>query len=356
MAEASPTADPLAIVSDAMRPPDPGVRSLAAEARNRIAARERQGAADSVPRPADRPVPRPAPPRPLPSPSKESPAEIRLADGRRLRATIGPAPALRRDLDELGRAAAANERAAHSALDAQASQLELLRRSQAELAQKVDALQQQVDRTVLGLFDGFSGLEQRVETSTTRSRALAARQAEELRALTASSHLDKVSAVVNGLQSAAYGQSGSPFAPNNVALAANQLFWSFLEPLLKSFGIVSGAAPSVVTWLAPLGTLLTGQLVLADRQHVRFLSGASTFAGKSLVTVSLHDRVASGFRAELERRDDLAVTVTPVTPTSSTFRGVVRNGVLIITRVSSGEAVVPVARVAWVIDLGPDIG
>lgn len=339
MADTASSPGLAATVLDSVAAPGTSARSLLTDLRKRALERARRSATGAqVPATAPTAVlPRPAPPAPLP-----------------------PLPP---DLAALGRVSAANDRAAHAALAAQADALETLRRRHDELAQKVDMLQQQADRMLTGLLDGLSGLETaaaRSQSAATQARALAVRQGEELRSLALATQIDKVSAVVNGAQAAAYGQSGDPLAFNNLVLAGNQLFWSFLEPFLRSFGIVNGTAPSVVTWLAPLGTLLTGQLALSDRQHQRFLSGVATFGATNRVDVSLHDRVAPGFRDELERRTDLAVSLTPVGPTAGTLRGEVRDGVLRILR--SGDGAVaglpagPGARVAWMVDLGDDVG
>jgi hypothetical protein len=173
-----------------------------------------------------------------------------------------------------------------------------------------------------------------------------------------------VTAVVSSTQAAAYGERGSLLATNNLLLAGNQLFWILIDPLLRSLGISGGASPSFLTWLAPLGTLATGHLVLGNRQHVRFISGVAAFEGKTPVVLEpLRSRIADGLWPEFRRRTDVPVTVTWLDPIlGADLLAVVREGVLAIVIVRYDDHSLahpvpfPATRVAWMVDTGVDVG
>ena len=151
------------------------------------------------------------------------------------------------------------------------------------------------------------------------------------------------------------------------------------DPALRRLGLISGTAPSIVTWLAPVGSLLTGQAVLANQQHVRFISGVSTVTPPTVTLEVLRGRIAGGFYEEFRRRTDIAVTAVVLdqaqfVPFASVRDGVLRVGVnpippppVVPSPLSGGgggpfvlSISVPPApqpapqtvRVAWVVDTG----
>jgi hypothetical protein len=166
------------------------------------------------------------------------------------------------------------------------------------------------------------------------------------------------------MQSAAFGEKGSLLNTNNLLLAANQLLWTFIEPILRTAGFDLGPSPSVLTWLSPVGTLVTGQVVLGDRQHVRFISGVTTFDGTtSSVTEPLKKRLASSFFKEFKRRTDVPVTAVALDESLSgfTIAASVSNGDLTIQLLDAGGGDLDLllaqpGRVAWMVDTGVDGG
>jgi hypothetical protein len=216
--------------------------------------------------------------------------------------------------------------------------IEELRRSQEELARKVAALEDRSALAVKGLLDNLRGL---------KSQALG-------------SSVQQVNSVVNSTQAAAYGQRGSVFATNNLLLAGNQLLWTIMDPLLRAVGVSPSAAGTVAV-LAPVGSLITGHIALGNRQHVRFITGVANFPRRQdvLVVESLRNRVADSFWPAFQQRRDVPVAVVRLPPVDGgdgdgfISEARVRNGVLII-RVDKDDD--PAMRVAWTIDLGPDIG
>jgi hypothetical protein len=266
---------------------------------------------------------------------------------------LSPAVARRRDL---------------SALERQGAAIESLKRSHEDLAQKVDALQEQADRALPRLLDGLTAFEQRLQALKSQGRALlthgraattlSARQDRKVRALAQAARLQQVTAVVSATQAAAYGEKGRLLSTNNLLLAGNQLLWIFIDPLLRTLGIPSGPSPSLATWLAPVGVLVTGHLALGNRQHVRFLSGVATFDGSSPVFLEpLRSRIADSLWPEFQRRTDVPVTTTPLHPAPAVrFAAAVRQGVLMIVMVPIDEIPIPTGRVAWMVDTGVDVG
>src|SRR5262249_38211025 len=93
------------------------------------------GKASESPRPKSA-----AAPQAIPRLSPDWPLEIRLQNGRTVRATLTPAVARRRDLAALGRVSAANDRQTLAAIRHQSGALETLRRSHEELSKKVTVL------------------------------------------------------------------------------------------------------------------------------------------------------------------------------------------------------------------------
>jgi hypothetical protein len=243
-----------------------------------------------------------------------------------------------------------------------------LKRSHAELAQRVAALETKVNRSIAGLLERID----RYERTLRDGRTTMVRQQRELRTLASTARIQQVTSAVNSAQTAAYGERGSVLVTNNLLLAGNQLFWVFLDPVLRSFGVPLGPSPSVLSWLAPLGSLATGGAVLGNRQHARFISGISTFNGTTFVVQeSLQDRMAASLWPEFQRRTDVPVTTAILDPFSEpiTAAASVRNGVLRIEIVPVGVTAFPLVigsplsppgapkgRIAWMVDTGVDAG
>jgi hypothetical protein len=242
--------------------------------------------------------------------------------------------------------AAANARQLSATIERQRQKLQQLQRSHDDLAQKVEALEKR-SKSLSGVLDQLKDLPQ--QRLALQSHVQAAR-------------MQQVSGVVSNVQAAAFGEKGSVFTRNNLLLAGNQLFWVFLDPVLRRFGVISGTAPSIVTWLAPVGSLLTGQLALANQQHVRFISGVSTVTEGTVTVEVLRARIADGFYEEFQRRTDIAVTAATLDEAPFVAFGSVRQGVLRlgVTRteieVFSPPAPPKPVRVAWIVDTGVGSG
>jgi hypothetical protein len=221
--------------------------------------------------------PQAAQPLRAPPPAAAGPVSLRMPSGKVVRVTISPSVARRSDLTALARVTDANHRLAFAAIERQRRAVEDLARAQRELAAQLAELQEQSDAALTGLLKGLANLRQEaaaaaqvqgqaVVAARRGASAAARQQARVLRDQSTTATLDKLTAAVSSMQTAAFGDKGQLFSTNNLLLGANQLVWSFIDPLLKGVGLWEGSAPSPLAYLAPVGTLATGQAVLAGRQ------------------------------------------------------------------------------------------
>ena len=241
--------------------------------------------------------------------------------------------------------------------------------AQSDLAAKVAELEERVDNAVVGMLDNLDGLRKKLkltdrlgqETRALQTKASVGMASQQkatqaaLRGQAQAAQLQSIHGAIGAMQVAAYGEPGQVFSTNNLLLAGNQAFWGMAESLAKSLGFAeSGPAPGLLAWLAPLGSLATGHLVLGRKQHVRFVSGVASFsASSSRFELSLVDRIAPASRDAFARSTDMPVAVTPL----DGFNGgvslaIVRNGILIITVTRSTTTGAGPGRLAWMVDVG----
>jgi hypothetical protein len=323
---------------------------------------------------------------------REPSSEIQrtLRNGRRVRGSSAPDVARRSELASIARVNAENHRRSLDALRRQRHAIRRLTRSHAELSEKVTHLEKRTEQAVVSITQGLIGLDRRVTQATRSSvvtataegspappRALPIREAQrlqhlqqmrEVKALAFRAQIQNVTNVVNSAQMAAFGEKGSVFATNNLILAGNQLFWSLLEPVLRGFGALDAATGTVVAALAPLGTLVTGQLALGERQHVRVISGVTTFTRlPQVISESLRGRVAEGLWPTFRKRTDVPVTVNVVGVAAATLTAlaIVDQGTLHIGLFRNRDvglaaggpiALNPPVQVAWTVDTGVGSG
>jgi hypothetical protein len=387
MSDSVPIGDLAAAVSGVLRGERTSLHDLASAARERAENRLRDRVVPSVdqqdspalPAPVEQPMPRPGPARPT---------HLRLPDGRRVRVVLTPELARRRDLSAVARVSAGNDRRAFDALRRHRLAIDRLNRSQADLAGKLETLQDQADLTLAGVVQGFAGLERRARSATIQRQAIATMpltgrtrpasqappaatsvrrlpqvrrlpKALDVRGLVIRTQVQSVTNVVNSAQAAAYGQRGSVFATNNLLVAGNQLFWTLLDPVLQRIGVLDAASATMVAAVAPLGALLTGEIVLADRQHVRFITGIASFDGTTtLIVESLRGNVSEQLWPTFQRRTDVPITaqVLDRAPNlQNVFARVASGAVRIQITVKDLEGDIPVVRIAWTVDTGADV-
>jgi hypothetical protein len=218
-----------------------------------------------------------------------------------------------------------------------------LQRSHEDLTSRVETLEKR-SKNLLGVLDTLKDFPA---------------QQQQIQSYIESAKIQQITNVVGNLQTAAFGDSGSIFTTNNLLLAGNQLFWILLDPLLRRFGVISGSSPSIITWLAPIGSVITGQLTLANRQHVRFVSGVSLVRPGGSTLEVLRSRIADGSWEDFQRRTDVPATAVVLDRPNQRASAEVNDGVLRLAVVSGGATDILLAtgvkapvRVAWMIDTG----
>lgn len=211
--------------------------------------------------------------------------------------------------------------------------LEQLRESHEQLARKVAELEERTNLAMNGLLENLKGLQL---------------QAFE-------SQIQQVTSVINAVQATAYGDRGGILTTNNLLLAGNQLFWIMLDPLLRQLGLTRDSEPSAAVVLTPAGTLVTGHLLLGNRQHVRFISGVTRLRpGQDVSFETLRNRIGADLWPEFQSRSDIPVQARVLAPPDALVMSAsVRDGVLRIVVEKGGNQS---ARVAWLIDTGATVG
>jgi len=321
--------------------------------------------ASSAPSTSERAAPTGAAPaaRRVPQPRPDGDVDLRLRNGRRVRARIAPAVARRDDLAAVAKAAGENDRKAAGALRRHRAAITNLRRSHAELTKKVEELERRAN-LLGGLAPGMPSLEERVR---------------DLQALSVKTQIQSAGTVLNSLQASAYGDKGSLLTTNNMLIAGNQLFWTLLDPVLRATGAVNTGMATVIGAAAPIASLFTGEILVGNRQQARFISGVTTFTAPGTRTEILV--VAEHLRESFRARTDLPVTVSaldqmivPFSLTGRVVEGVLEIQLLLATpapppaprgtliflstippQVPPPPPFTPV-RVAWTVDLGEDFG
>jgi hypothetical protein len=356
--EPSPTDDLLKILSQSARGDDQQVRELVERTGRRIknlavdevkaTLKRLPGGAAQAQAPAMPPRPAPVP---LPNPPLGSvpPVAIKLANGRTVRVASAGAAARRDDLAAVARVAAQNSQTAFASLNRHERAICALEACLKSLEERVRALEDQNDKVLFSLLDGMAGLTQKIQdvklsaeralASETRSlRSMVSEQGKtlgsQLRSQALSAQLQKVTDAATSLQVAAFGQPGKLFSTDNLLIAGNQLFWGAIDPLLRLIGAWKGGGPSPFAVLAPVGSLVTSQGLLGNRQHVRFISGLETFDGTArTVSISLQDRIAPNLFSTFRQRTDVPVTLLAVDGTVPRTTARVVGGVLIFTAI-----------------------
>ena len=313
--------------------------------------------------------------RPLPAQQRGREVVIRLSNGRRARAVIAPEVARRSDVAAIARASADNHRRGFKALRRQSREIERLREVQQAMKEKVEALQNQSDQALIGLARDIAGLDRAVGAAaaqattvvaTTTSRA--ARQIGDAKTAALRAQFKNVTNVVHTVQATAFGDKGRLFSTNNLLLAGNQLFWSLFDTVLERLGVLNATSATFMAALAPIGSLATGQVLLGERPHVRYISGTTEFNNlNEVVSISLRDQVGEHLWPEFRNRTDVPVIAafTGVSTVLSTVRffavlSLVDQGTLKVAvigrRFEEGSFQIFPIHVAWTVDTGADVG
>ena len=119
-------------------------------------------------------------------------------------------------------ATSADHRQLLDTIERQRKALRQLRESHEDLTKKVEALEKRT-KSLLGVFDQLNALPE---------------QRQALESQVSSARIQQVAGVIGNVQAAAFGDAGSIFTRNNLFLAGNQLFWIFLDPVLRRLGMI----------------------------------------------------------------------------------------------------------------------
>ena len=216
-----------------------------------------------------------SPPQRLPPVAPPGAVEIKRPDGRKTRFVV----ARHQDMLALMRVNEANTERAFDAIAHNGRAIDQLAASQGELADRLTKLQANGDLALLrGLIKGLADLKHRMERgkrlqdralaahkrSVQKQRAHQARQARALESQTRIAQVQKLHEAAASIQSVALARRDDLLTAENLQLAANQLFWSFAPEIFEALGFTESGATSPLAWLAPLGNLITGAVIIAN--------------------------------------------------------------------------------------------
>jgi len=199
-----------------------------------------------------------------------------------------------------------------------------------------------------------ASMEKHVAVLTERVDRMRKEVAQHVALMAFEGRLQQVTDVVTNLHGNAYGETGSPWSTTNLLLAGNQLFWTLLDPVLAQAGMTKSGR-FTVSLLTPFASLLTGELLVGNRQHERFISGISTADATGVIREALRGKVAEGAWEHFQTLTNLPVVVER--PPGYHTRGEVNGGVLTIRVFGRGNGLGkgftnPTAgvRVGWIVD------
>lgn len=225
----------------------------------------------------------------------------------------------------------------------------------AELANR-ERTEQQIERLreIEGRLDRkVASLEKDVATLTDRVDQVRMEVAQGFATLAIDGRLQQITDVVSMLQSNAYGERGSILSAGNLLLAGNQLFWTLLDPVLQKSGMLTKSGRGALTLLTPVGSFITGELLLANRQQERFISGVTTIDANGDGFETLRSRIASGEWEAFQQRSDVPIMLHVVDGgVAYRAQAVLRDGVLRIRLLSIPRLPTAGVRVAWIVDTG----
>lgn len=194
-----------------------------------------------------------------------------------------------------------------------------------------------------------ASMEKHVAVLTERVEQMRMEMAQHAALMAVDGSVRQITGIVGALQDNAYGKSGSVLSTTNLLLAGNQLFWTLLDPVLKQSGMTKSTR-FTVSLLTPIGSLITGQLLVADRQHERFISGTSVTDGTGVARESLRGKVAEGEWATFQGRRNIPVVVER--PPNYHTQATVNDGVLTIQVFGRRKLSPAGVRVGWILDTG----
>jgi len=189
----------------------------------------------------------------------------------------------------------------------------------------------------------FNALDRRVSQAIEKHRGAVERQVqidrESLRRLRRRDLWDQIVLLSSLPLFAAYGQRGTPFGANNLALMLTLLVWLVGDEIINAlFASSRKDIPpyalrdaDVWSYLAPIGNVLAGWWLMDGRQHERFVAGRGELKAKRFEVITAVPAGKLGFRyrstVELGQmigpvhfEDFRGFTGVPAVATLSTFK------------------------------------
>jgi hypothetical protein len=323
-------------------------------------AEQRLRSAAPLPPPTLAPLtPQTLPPPPV-SPLSARVVRLRLATG------LKPRVAVHADVQRLREHVAATDTQSYQMLLKHARTIDELARRQSSMQSKLDDLQAQCDLALVGGLRGAAATEARLDLGEQRleSQEGALKQAQigTQRALDLQESTQRAQALntaIGSAQAAAFGERGSLLATNNLTIAANQLLWGLVDPLLRRLGWWSGSTLHPSAWLGPLLGGAATQAVLTRYPYTDRISGVFVLparvappARSDVARISLQERVPAAIWEDFKRRDDVVASATVVTEQDDEgdvqVVALVREGTLFLD--PTGLASKPL-KVVWTVDI-----
>jgi len=235
-----------------------------------------------------------------------STVQVELANGRRVRMSITPAPASAAGVNGLRRKIAADERWQVRATTADATAIRELAAAQVAAFKKLTEQQLAGDRALAErLARGDRRIDARIGKELANGRAADAKPARHVRnalAHTQRRALWNSVLLASGLPFfAAYGDVADPFSRDNLTLTGSLAGWLLADEILDGL-IGRGTKPdglwrsgtNLLSYLAPVGNGLTAYGLLDEHQHTRFLTGITRIRVSTVEPVVTTDEDTEG--------------------------------------------------------------
>ena len=286
-----------------------------------------------------------------------------LPNGRRSRMRIIPTLAPVKEVNRLRSVVMVNERRQAIATRRNARAITALGSTQAAAVKRLTAQQVQSDKDLSKrVVETYNRLDKRITKELSgRSGVVGKHDTKMMRALKRHRQRTLWNNVLLATSApffAAYGETGNPFAKNNLILTGSLLGWLFGDEVIDQFSgkssFLKGGA-NLWSYLAFAGNGATAYFLLNNKQHERFVSGVTAVAATTGVAkVELtKSQIASGSADDFKtkRHTVMATFLDPAegaTPADRSVQAeVTADGFLTLTIAPKPAKDM---RVAWIVD------
>jgi hypothetical protein len=286
-----------------------------------------------------------------------------LPNGRRSRMRIIPTLAPVKEVNRLRSVVMVNERRQAIATRRNARAITALGGTQAAAVKRLTAQQVQSDKDLSKrVVETYNRLDKRITKELSgRSGVVGKHDTKMMRALKRHRQRTLWNNVLLATSApffAAYGETGNPFATNNLILTGSLLGWLFGDEVIDQFSgkssFLKGGA-NLWSYLAFAGNGATAYFLLRNKQHERFVSGVTAVAATTgIAKVELtKGQIASGSADDFKtkRHTVMATFLDPAEGAPPTARSVqaevTADGLLTLTIAPKPAKDM---KVAWIID------